>query len=193
MMTSGRDVGGAFGLWRVGRRAALAVAVAASVFAAAASAQEREQEQGQGQASAEPSDAMLELFARAADGSGDAHLPYVLNNLKRALATQNMLGFLDLVDPAYFTEQFNFLHRPNRSPGETLGQFSCEFFSICDISKSYRFHDIVSADVVSVKAGPGRPGGLIEVRLELRMWDGLVLPSVIYYDPATARLSAASG
>ncbi|MCI4665455.1 MAG: hypothetical protein MRY74_12100 [Neomegalonema sp.] len=140
-----------------------------------------------------PGDTLLALFDQARNGSGDAHLPYVLNSLKKALAGQNMLAFLKLVDPAYFTEQFGLMHRAGRSPGESLGQFACEFFSVCDISKSYSFNDIVSAHVLSAKAKPGAAGGLIEVKLELRMWDGLKLQSTIFYDPANARLSAARG
>lgn len=138
-------------------------------------------------------DTMQRLFAAASDGSGDPHLPFVLSRLKKALADQDMLGFLDLVEPAYFEEQFRLLSRPGRSPGETLRQFSCEFFSLCDISKTYSFNDIVSMDVRGVSDSFGGGQRLIEVRLELRMWDGLLLVAPVYYDPGTARLSAAVG
>lgn len=137
-------------------------------------------------------DALQMLFAQANDGSGDQHLPFVLARLKKALADQDMLGFLDLVDPAYFETQFRAVSRPGRSPGETLRQFACEFFSICDVSKTYGFNDIVSMDVLHV--APGYDGaGMTEVKLELRMWDGLTLIVPVFYNPSSARISAAVG
>ena len=169
------------GIWRRAARAAL---LASALIATPAAAQDTK---------ADLSDALIELFTRAQDGSGDPHLPSVLNDLKKALASQNLLAFLKLVDPAYFSEQFQALHRVDRSPGDTLDQFSCEFFQICDISKSYAYTDIVSAQVLSARPAPGATGGVVEVRLELRMWDGLTLTSTIFYDPANARLSSARG
>lgn len=172
------------GAWAIFVAAAAPAALGAAAFGPALA---------QSQEASPTGDALLDLFAAAENGSGDPHLPYVLNDLKKALAAQNLLAFLELVDPAYFSEQFGQVHKAGRSPGESLGQFSCEFFSICDISKHYAFSDIVSADVLSVTP-PGPGGGpLIKVRLELRMWDGLTLPSTVYYDPANARLSAARG
>lgn len=147
---------------------------------------------GEGDQGAMDADVLQRLFAEAGDGVGDQHLPFVLARLKKALADQDMLGFLDLVDPAYFSSQFQLLAREGRSPGETLGQFSCEFFSICDISKTYGFNDIVSADVIGV-AGGYDGAGLVEVRLQLRMWDGLTLIAPVFYDRNSARLSAAVG
>lgn len=140
----------------------------------------------------EGADALQKLFAAAHGGAGDQHLPFVLARLKKALADQDMLGFLDLVEPAYFETQFRAISRPGRSPGETLGQFACEFFSLCDLSKTYGFNDIVSMDVLAVEPGYGG-SSVVEVRLELRMWDGLTLIAPVFYNPATARFSAAVG
>ncbi len=137
-------------------------------------------------------DALQMLFVQAQDGAGDQHLPFVLARLKKALADQDMLGFLELVDPGYFETQFRAVSRPGRSPGDSLGQFACEFFSLCDISKTYGFNDIVSMDVIGVS--PAFDGvGLTEVKLELRMWDGLTLIVPVFYHPNSARFSSAVG
>lgn len=129
---------------------------------------------------------LLRLFDDARTGEVDTHLPYVLHRLEKALSEQNLIAFLDLVDPAYFREQFGLIAAGETSPGRQMHQFSCEFFALCDISKAYAFNDVVSAKVVSVAdAGP-----LILVRIEMRMWDGLFLPAEIFYDPATSRLSS---
>lgn len=139
----------------------------------------------------EPGEGLTTLFQMAQDGTGDPHLPYVLTRLRKALTDQDLISFLDLVDPPYFSEQFPLAMHPARSPGDSLNQFSCEFFTICDISKAYRLNDIVSLLVVGV--GRTADGDLIEVTLELRMWDGVVVRSLIFYNPASAKLLSAFG
>lgn len=138
-------------------------------------------------------DPLIRLFAQAQRGEADPHLPFVLSRLKRALADQDMLGFLSLVDPSYFEQQFGMLSASGRNPGESLGQFACEFFSVCDIAKSYSFNDIVSMQLLGVSPEGGLSGGLVEVTLELRMWDGLTVQSTVFYNTGNARLSAAVG
>lgn len=138
-------------------------------------------------------DALIALFDGVRVGAADPHLPYVLARLKRALSSQDLLGVLELVDPAYYETQIALHTRADRTPGAALGAFACEFFSVCDISKTYGFNDIVSAKVLAVTPEGGLTGGPVEVTLELRMWDGLNLVSVIFYDPSSAKLSAASG
>lgn len=142
---------------------------------------------------ADEDDPLIHLFEQARRGEADPHLPFVLSRLKRALADQDMLGFLSLVDPAYFEEQFRLVSSSGRNPGETLGQFACEFFSVCDIAKTYSFNDIVSMQVLKVSPEGGLSGALVQVTLELRMWDGLTVQSTVFYNTSNARLSAALG
>lgn len=138
-------------------------------------------------------DALAGLFAQLRDGQADPHLPYVLARLKRALADQDLLGVLALIEPEHFNTQFGLLQSGGQPPAQTLGQFACEFFTICDISKTYGFNDIVSAQVLRVSPEGGLTNGPVEVTLELRMWDGLTLISVVFYDPASARLTGPVG
>ena len=138
-------------------------------------------------------DALVELFELVREGKADPHLPFILSRLKRALGGQDLLGVLELMDPAYFASQFSRHQSPKRTPGKAMGAFMCEFFSICDISKTYGFNDIVSAQVVKISPKDGLTGGPVEVTLELRMWDGLTLYSTVFYDPNSATISAAVG
>lgn len=173
------------------RLAALAAALlfSAAPLAGGAAAQTDEA----GLTTLDPSDPLARLFDQARRGEADPHLPYVLTRLTRALSEQDVIAFLELVDPAYFDEQFGLLSTPDRSPGEALAQFTCEFFSVCDIGKQYRFADIVSGKLISVAPDGGLTGGSVEVTLELRMWDGLTIEAVIFYNPSAARFSAAVG
>lgn len=132
-----------------------------------------------------------QLLQSAREGEGDPHLPYVLHRLEQAMAAQDLIAFMDLVDSAYFAEQFAMHTSPERSPGRSLNQFTCEFFSLCDVSKSYAYKDVVSAKVISVT--PEASGPLLEVALELQVWDGLFLTVEIYYDPRSSRLLSARG
>lgn len=141
----------------------------------------------------EQSDALLSLFELARKKEGDPHLPFVLNNLKRAISAHDMVAFLDLIDPEHFDAQFKPQVAAGRGRGEALGRYVCEFLSVCDVSKTYGFRDVVSAHVLSVSPEGGLTGGLVEVSLELRLWDGLTVVSTIFYNPANARLSAAVG
>ncbi|MEL6318073.1 MAG: hypothetical protein AAFR16_10610, partial [Pseudomonadota bacterium] len=138
-------------------------------------------------------DALVELLDAARDGSGDPHLPYVLVRLKRALSEQDVIAFLDLVDPKYFSEQFSAMSGPDRSPGAAMAQFTCEFVSVCDIAKTYKFSDVVSMRLVSVGRLDTPLDQPVEIRIELRMWDGVLVPSTIYYSRQSYRLFAAAG
>ncbi|MEL6978940.1 MAG: hypothetical protein AAGM38_09705 [Pseudomonadota bacterium] len=169
---------------------ALAAALAPSPAQRTASAQDVETR------SIDPSagDALGRLFEQARAGEADAHLPFVIARLRRALGDQDLLSVLELIEPGYFSAQYGTLSAgPNVEPAAALSRFACELFSICDVSKTYRFNDIVSAELLSVSPQGGLTGGLVEVRLELRMWDGLSLISVLSYDPSTARLSGPVG
>ena len=141
----------------------------------------------------EPSeDSLLPLLLqKARAGEGDPHLPYVLHRLEQAMAAQDVIAFLDLVDSAYFADQFALHVNPERSPGRSLHFFTCEFFSLCDVSKSYAYKDVVSAKVINIQ--PQASGPLMEVSMELQVWDGLFLTVEIFYDPRTARLLSAGG
>ncbi len=135
------------------------------------------------------SDALNELLAQARTGQGDRHLPFLLLRLKRALSTQDLIAFLDLVDPTYFKEQIAFLAGENRSPGEVMGQFTCEFLQICDVSKVYTLKDVVSAKVMSARTA----GSFVVIQLEMQMWDGVQVPAEILYNPASYRFEAGRG
>lgn len=179
-------------LGRVGLAAALVLTLAALTATDGAGqlaqAQNRQLEEG------EVGDGELQrLFEMAREGQAEKHLPFILVRLKRALANQDLLSFLDLVDPVYFDSQFALLSQSGRPPGEVMGQFACEFFSVCDVSKRYSYNDIVSAEVVKVSPEGGLTGGLVEIGLEIRMWDGQTVYSSIFYNPNTSRLSAAVG
>jgi hypothetical protein len=159
----------------------------------------------------EPGQALSNLFEDARTGTGDPHLPFVLNRLKKALSDHDVIEFLDLVDPNYFQTQFGALSANGRSPGTALGQFSCELLSVCDISKSYGFNDIISMQVVNAKpmAQPQNtfadhdesastdhpvPGSnLVSIALEIRMWDGVAIRSTIFYDSSIAKIFGAFG
>lgn len=134
---------------------------------------------------AAPGDSLLPKLLEAAQrGEGDPHLPFVLHRLEQAMNAQNLIGFLDLVEPSYFEKRFKALLTPGRSPGQAMNEFSCAFFELCDISKAYAYTDVVSARVVAV--APEAQD--IRVRMEMRMWDGIFLNADIIYDPATVRL-----
>lgn len=179
-----------FGGWSKGALA-LAMLLGVAGFETPVPAQSPERaEIGEG---IEDEDALPALLLLLREGQADPHLPFILSRLKRALADQDLLGVLTLIDPAHFSEQYALQQRSGRAPAEALGRFACEFFSICDISKTYGFNDIVSAKVLKISPEGGLTGGPVEVTLELRMWDGMSLISVIFYDPSTARLSGASG
>lgn len=187
--------GGASG--RRARRASfrtppLAPAWAAACLIGALAASPAEAQEGDRQA-LDPGDVLIELFNRAASGDGDRHLPYVLNALKQALANDDLIAVMRLIDREYFNAQFALYIADGADPGEALHRFTCEFFSVCDLSKNYTVVDIVSAHVLGIEPLEDGSSGLIAVRLELRMWDGLTIYSVIYYNPRTARLSAARG
>lgn len=152
--------------------------------------------------------ALIQLFEDARTGAGDRHLPFVLNRLKKALGEQNAIAVLELIDPVYFQTQFSALNSAGTSPGVALGRFLCELFNVCDISKSYRFNDIVSMLVISAEpmqqtfgsgfssSGDGASQGatqFIEVRIEVRMWDGVTIETTLFYDPSNARLSGPIG
>ena len=129
------------------------------------------------------------LLQRARAGEGDPHLPYVLHRLEQAMAAQDLIAFLDLVDSTYFAEQFALHTSPERSPGRSMNQFTCEFFSLCDVSKSYAYKDVVSAKVINVRP----EGSLMQIDLELQVWDGLFITVEIFYDPGSSRLLSARG
>ncbi len=186
------------------RRLAVALLTAAALAAASADAFAQ---QGRGTPAKEPGAARLALFDAARSGEGDPHLPYVLTSLKKALTSQDAISLLELVDPAYFRTQFGAMSAGGRSPGAALNQFTCELLSICDVSKSYRLNDVVSMLVVAAEPTTGSfapratdesqpvapPSKLFEVKLELRMWDGVTVVSTIFYDPATTKLFGAVG
>lgn len=183
----------------VTRMAALALAVGAPLMqmAPAATAQTR----GASASVSEPGETLIRLFDEAREGAGDPHLPFVLNRLKRALSGQDAIGVLELVDPAYFQEQFGAMNAGAPNPGDALDRFTCELFALCDISKSYRLNDVISMVVLS--AGPAlgvQPTGdlsgateVIEVRLEMRMWDGVTIQAPIFYKPGSAKIFGAVG
>ena len=144
-------------------------------------------EQGVGAASGATADNLLpSLFSAARRGEGDRHMPYVLHRLEQAMSSQNLIGFLELVDSRYFAERFGEIAATAPSPGAAMRQFSCEFFTLCDVSKKYGYGDVVSAKVLSVEPA----GDYVAVRIEMRMWDGLFLPAEVFYDPKNARLIA---
>lgn len=189
-----RRIGGA--AQRLALSAALVggLGVGAAGWTPPALAEERPSaESGAPSRSLDQGDALQRLFAMARSKEGDPHLPFVLNRLKRAIAAHDMVAFLDLIDPAHFDAQFKRLLKPGGSPGDALGEYSCTFLSVCDLSKSYSFNDVVSAHVLAVAPEGGLTGGLVEVALELTLWDGLQIVSTIYYNPSNARLSAAFG
>lgn len=161
--------------------AAFAIAMAAVPVAA--------QDDGEGAAVGPASDVLIEMLAQAQQGRGDRHLPYLLVRMKQALAAQDMVAFLDLVDPTYFNEQFAFLAGSGGAPGEVLNQFVCEFLQICDVSKKYRLKDVVSAHVLSVQPS----GDRVIVRLEMQMWDGVMVAGEILYNPGSYRFEAGRG
>lgn len=164
-------------------RSAVAAAVAGGLaFGGAASAK--------GVQPPQSVDIMADLYAQAAGGAIDAQLPVVLDRLKRAVATRDLVAVLDLIEPRYFEQQFNFLHRGERAPGETLAQFTCEFFFICSVEHHYRFPDIAAVEVVSVDAAGG---GLLSVNLRLTMSDGVRIDATVYYSTETKLLSAGVG
>lgn len=137
--------------------------------------------------------ALSDLLNAARDGSGDPHLPFVLVRLKRALGQQDVIAFLDLVDPKYFADQFGTLATPKRSPGEAMAQFTCEFISVCDIAKTYKFKDVVSMRLVSVGRLDTPLDQPVEIKIELQMWDGVMVPATIFYNRRSYRLSSSSG
>lgn len=129
------------------------------------------------------------LLDAAQRGEGDPHLPFVIHRLEQAMNAQNLIGFLDLVEPMHFADRFDALRSPERSPGRALNEFSCTFFSLCDVSKAYAFTDVVSARAIAM----AQEGRFIRVRMEMRMWDGIFLTADIFYDPETARLLSEAG
>lgn len=187
-------------LWSTGW--AMLWAAALSLFLSLAPSAAQAQSSGLGEAGATPpdgaesavgDDVLLDLLAAARDGSGDPHLPFVLVRLKRALGEQDLIAFLDLVDPAYFAEQFGLLSGPDRSPGEAMAQFTCEFISVCDVAKSYKFTDVVSVKVISVGRLDTPLDQPVEVKIELQMWDGVYVPARIFYNRRSYRLSSGLG
>ncbi len=138
-------------------------------------------------------DALIALLDAARDGSGDPDLPYVLVRLKRALGEQDLIGFLDLVDPAFFNERFVATAGEARSPGEALAAFACGFLGVCDVAKRYGFADVVSMRLISVGRMDTPLDQPVPVVIELRMWDGVLIQSEILYSRQSYRLSSGGG
>lgn len=166
------------------RAAAAAGLVAAILIGGAAHAQQR-------LAPLERSEALMALRGEVKAGAVDAALPNAIDALKRALAANDMIGFLDLVDPAYFAEQFGFLHGGARPVGETMAQFTCEFLQICSVDEQYAFEDVVSAHLVAADQSPG--SSLLSITLEIGLRDGRSLVRTILYSPESGRFLAGLG
>lgn len=138
------------------------------------------------------SDAEQRLLVQAKRGEVDRALPAQLEAFTAALESQDMIAFLNLVDPAYFAEQFAFLQGGARPPGEVLVQFSCEFLGICSVQYSYRLEDVVGATVVRVDAPQGADGSH-EIVLRFRMRDGAEVEGSIFYRPSSDLFVSAVG
>lgn len=168
---------------------AAAAALAAALTAGAAVGQNRDA------SASEPGEALILLFDAARSGEGDPHLPFVLTNLKKALTSQDAIALLELVDPEYFQSQVDLSSGDGRTPGAVLNQFTCELLSLCDISKSYKLNDVISMQVLSAtQRAPSRDAPAVyDVRIEMRLWDGVTVQALIFYDPAKAKLFGAVG
>lgn len=167
----------------------LALFAAAGLTAFTLSGPSLAQDQGEDGGIGPASDVLIALMAQAREGQGDLHLPFMLTRMKKALSTQDVIAFLDLVDTDYFNEQFAFLAKGGQEPGATLNQFVCEFLQICDVSKTYTLKDVVSGHVLAVAPA----GDRTVVRLEMQMWDGVMVVGEILYNPATYRFEGGRG
>lgn len=110
----------------------------------------------------------------------------------RALEAHDLAGFLSLHTYPYFREQMSLLlSSANRKDGyAAVRQYSCEFLSICDVSKSYNFIDVTRARLVRL-----RPTGAteIEVTWRLKMIDGKEFESSFFFDTGLLGFFAAFG
>ncbi len=120
-------------------------------------------------------------------------------SLAVAVRDQDVLGFLDMVEPSYFTGQMAFLlemssvDRP-APVGETLSQFLCEFLSACTVGRKLGFEDILSLEYLSVEEflELGEPPILI-VRARLVFNNETTGEAEFLYFPNDYRFSAAAG
>ncbi|MBB4301851.1 hypothetical protein GGD81_000868 [Rhodobium orientis] len=127
----------------------------------------------------------------AGDVAVSENLAVSLARMGRALEMQDLGGFLKLVTYPYFREQMGLLLSADERPNgyDAVGQFTCEFLSICSVSKAYGLADIRKARIVRLSAA----GRDVEVTLALTMADGLTLRSSFFYDSALFGFYAAFG
>ena len=122
----------------------------------------------------------------------DDHAAILIARMARSLETHDLAGFLSTHTYAYFREQLTLLlSAEDRKNGyDPVAQYTCEFLSICDVSKSYELADIKNVRIVRLRQGGD---GDIEITWRFTMTDGIAVESSFFYDARRFGFYAAFG